>query len=282
MKNVQVITDSTSDLSEELIKKYNIEVIPLYVIFGEDTYKDGQELTTEDLYKKVEEFGELPKTSAPTPNDFQKVFENHINADKSIIYIGLSSQLSTTLQNAKIAASEFPEGKIQIVDSFNLSAGIALLALKAVDLAKEGLDVKEIACRLREQIPKSRTYFAIDTLEYLHKGGRCSSVQSFLSNMLKIRPILKVTDGKILLHKKTRGKREKMLNVLLKDIFIEKKDLDLNRMVVIHSLAYEDGEYLKKELQETLDVKEIIFLKAGCVISSHCGPKTVGIMCLTK
>ncbi|SDK70099.1 DegV family protein [Natronincola ferrireducens] len=278
MRNVQIITDSTSDLSLELLKTNNIDVVPLYVVFEEHTYKDGIEITTEDLYKKVNDTGELPKTSAPTPGDFHEVFKYHIEQNKDILYMGLSSQLSTTIQNAKIAASEFPEGRIEIIDSLNLSAGIGLLALKAVDLTKEGLNVQQIAAKIREQLPKVKTFFAVNTLEYLQKGGRCSSVQSFIGNMLKIRPILKLVDGKIILHQKTRGKREKTLNALIEEILKDKDLIDLDRMIVNHSLAPEDAVYLKEELEKALSIKEIVFLKAGCVISSHSGPQTVGVM----
>ncbi|AOY76357.1 DegV family protein [Clostridium formicaceticum] len=279
MHPVQIITDSTSDLPIELLKEKEIAIVPLYVVFGEkDTYKDGVEISTEDLYKKVNETGDLPKTSAPTPADFHNIFKPYIDKGKSIIYIGLSSQLSSTIQNAKIAASEFPEGKIEIIDSLNLSAGIGLLVLKASDYVEEGLDHQEIAAKIREMVPKMRTYFAIDTLQYLQKGGRCSSIQSFIGSMLKIRPILKVVEGKILLDQKTRGKREKTLHTLLSELLKDKDKVDVSRIVIIHSLAYEDLLYFKKELLKVLEVQEIITLEAGCVISSHCGPKTIGLM----
>lgn len=169
MSNVQIITDSTADLSLELAKEKNIAVIPLYVVFGNETYKDGSEISTLELYEKVEQKGELPKTSAPTPVDFYNTFKTYIDKGKDILYIGLSSQLSTTIQNAKIAAADFPKGKIHIIDSLNLSAGIGLLALRAADYAETGMQVDEIADKIKESIPKVNTYFAIDTLEYLQK-----------------------------------------------------------------------------------------------------------------
>lgn len=282
MSEVQIVTDSTCDLSSEILEKYNIAVVPLYVIFNEDTYKDGVEITTEGLYKKVDERGELPKTSSPTPADFHGVFRPYIEKGKNIVYIGLSSQLSATIQNAKLAALEFPEGKIEIIDSLNLSAGVGLLVLKAVDYANEGMNVQEIAVKINELTGKSRTLFSVDNLEYLQKGGRCSALQNFLGNMLKIRPILKVIDGKIVLYQKIRGKREKSLKATLDLVFNDKEILDTDRIVVIHSFAEKELLYLKKEIQQTLDVKEIITLKAGCVISSHCGPKTIGIMYSVK
>lgn len=156
------------------------------------------------------------------------------------------------------------------------------MALRAADYAETGMQVDEIADKIKESIPKVNTYFAIDTLEYLQKGGRCTSIQSFIGNMLKIRPILKVIDGKILLYQKTRGKRLKTLDTLLHEVAKDQENLQLDRIVVIHSFAPEDFDYLKTNLQTSLNVKEIIPLEAGCVISSHCGPKTVGIMYITN
>jgi len=282
MSEVQIITDSTCDLSLEIIKKHNIDLVPLYVTFNDDTYKDGVDLTTKVLYKKVDEIGELPKTSSPTPADFYKVFKTYIDQGKNILYIGLSSHLSATIQNAKLAASEFPQGKIQIIDSLNLSAGIGLLVLKAVDYANGGMDVQKIAAKIKKITGKSRTFFAVDNLEYLQKGGRCSALQGFLGNMLKIRPILKVVDGRIMLYQKIRGKREKSLSATLDLVFEDKDIIDTDRLVVIHTEAEKELLYLKKEIQKKLNIKEIISLEAGCVISSHCGPGTIGIMYLVK
>ena len=282
MSKIQIITDSTSDLSLEILRKYNIDVVPLYVVFNKNTYKDGVDITTDVLYEKVNELGELPKTSAPTPIDFYNVFKPHIDEGKDIIYIGLSSYLSTTIQNAKLAASEFPNANIEIIDSHNLSAGIGLIVLKVVDYVNQGMDLKEIVENINNYTKKVRTYFAVDDLEYLQKGGRCSALQGFIGNMLKIRPILKVIDGKISLYQKVRGKKEKSLNTTLDYVFEDKDILDTDRLVVIHSHAPEEFGYLKTEIEKNLNIKEIISLEAGCVICSHCGPKTIGIMYSVK
>ncbi|SET32325.1 EDD domain protein, DegV family [Natronincola peptidivorans] len=282
MSEVQIITDSTGDLSSEILIKKNIAVIPLYVVFEENTYRDGVDINPKELFKKVDETKELPKTSAPTPADFHNIFRPYIETEKSIVYIGLSSNLSSTIQNAKIAAAEFPKDRIHIVDSLNLSAGIGLLALQAVDYAAKGLSAKEIAVEIKETIPKMKSWFMIDTMDYLKKGGRCSSIQSFIGNILKIRPLLKVIDGKIILHQKIRGKKEKTLKAFCEEVLCHKDKMNLNRVVVIHALAEEDALYLKNSLQQALAIKEIVFLEAGCVISSHCGPKTVGIMYALK
>lgn len=281
MSNVRIFTDSTSDLTPKIIKQNHISVIPLYVNFEDKSFVDGISITTEELYKKVEEYGMLPKTSAAAPNDFYNAFKPYIDEGKDIVFIGLSSELSSHLQNAMLAAAEFPEGRIHIIDSLNLSSAIGLLVLKAVDFAKEGMSAALIAENIKSLVPKVKTAFVIDTLEYLYKGGRCSALQSFVGSVLKIRPVIKVVEGKIILAQKLMGKREKALNTMLLSVIKEKDNIDLSRIIVTHSIS-NDVEYLKTELSKHLNAKEIIETQAGCVISSHCGPNTIGILYIEK
>lgn len=278
MSKVKIFADSTCDLSRDLIESNNISIVPLYVSFDENTYKDGVEISTKELYSKVNECNRLPKTSAPSPLDFINAFKPFIDEGKDILYIGLSTKLSSTLQNARIAAAEFSDAKIEIVDSFNLSTGIGLLVMKAVDLAKENLGVEEIAKRIRELVPRVETAFVPDTLDYLHKGGRCSSLQALMGSVLKIRPIIKVVDGGMIVGQKARGKREKILETMLENAIKDKDNMDKKRIFVTHTEGLKDAMFLKKELETNLDVEEIIITDAGCVISSHCGPNTVGIL----
>lgn len=278
MSKVKIFADSTCDLSRDLIESNDISIVPLYVGFNENTYKDGVEISTKELYEKVKEYNKLPKTSAPSPLDFINAFKPFVEEGRDIIYIGLSSKLSSTLQNAKIAASEFPNAKIEVVDSYNLSTGIGLLVMKAVDLAKENLGVEEIAEKIRELVPKVETAFVPDTLDYLHKGGRCTALQAIMGSMLKIRPIIKVVDGGMIVGQKARGKREKILETMLENAIKDKDNMDKKRVFVTHAQGPEDAMFLKKRLEEVLDVEEILITDAGCVISSHCGPNTVGIL----
>lgn len=278
MGEVKIFADSTCDLSRDLIESNNISIVPLYVSFDDDTYKDGVEIRTKELYSKVDKHDKLPKTSAPSPLDFINAFKPFIDEGRDILYIGLSTKLSSTIQNARIAASEFPNANIEIVDSCNLSTGIGLLVMKAVDLAKENLGVEEIAKRIRELVPRVETAFVPDTLEYLHKGGRCSSLQALMGSVLKIRPIIKVVDGGMIVGQKARGKREKILETMLENALKDKDNMDRKRVFVTHTEGLEDAMFLKKELEANLDVEEIIITDAGCVISSHCGPNTIGIL----
>lgn len=282
MGTVRIVSDSTCDLSPELIKKHGIAIVPLYVIFEGKAYKDGIDITTEELYKKVEELNTLPKTSAPSPMDFQKVFRKHIENGEDIIYIGLSSKISSTLQNARLAAQEFPEGRIEIVDSENLSTGIGLLVMKAVDYAEEGLSASEIAARVRELVPRVRTRFIINTLDYLYKGGRCTALESFIGNLLNIKPVVSVRDGRMILEEKIRGKREKARSNMLENALADKENMMMERIFVTHSMDLEEAELLRESLQKEISGSEIIITDAGCVISSHCGPKTVGILYIKR
>lgn len=282
MNNIKLITDSTSDLSEEIIKKYDIAVVPLYVVFGEESYRDGVDITTAELYEKVDAVKMLPKTSAPTPVDFWTIFRGYIDAGKDIVYIGLSSQMSSTIQNARLAAAEFPEGRIEVIDSANLSTGIGLLVLKAADLAGQGAGVREIAEKVKEYVPRVKTRFIINTLDYLYKGGRCTALESFVGGLFKIKPVVTVKEGKMTLEEKIRGKREKALANMLENALLDNERMDEDRIFITHSQSTEDAEYLRKELQSRLKVKEVLVTDAGCVISSHCGPNTVGILYISK
>ncbi|MDD4658089.1 MAG: DegV family protein, partial [Eubacteriales bacterium] len=222
MGKVKVFSDSTCDLPLDLIAQHQIGIVPLYVLFNDESYGDGTDITTPDLYKKVEETGKLPKTAAPSPGDFIKAFKPFIDAGEDIIYIGLSTKFSTTVNNARLAAQEFPQDRIEVVDSQNLSTGIGLLVMRAVDFAAEGLDIHAIAEKVRAMVPKVETEFIIDTLDYLHKGGRCSGVARFVGSMLKIRPSIKVVDGGMVPAQKFRGSRAKALQGLLDAALAEK------------------------------------------------------------
>ena len=174
MKKVKIITDSTSDLSADILKKYDITVVPLYVDFAERSYRDGVDLFPVQLFKIVEEKGVLPKTSAPSPYDFIKHFEEYIEQGTDILVITISAKMSSAYQNALLATSEFPRERIWVVDSQNLSTGIGYLVMIAGEMAKEGQSAEKIAERLKTIIPRVKVNFVIDTLEYLYKGGRCN------------------------------------------------------------------------------------------------------------
>jgi DegV family protein with EDD domain len=278
MNKIKIFTDSTSDLSMELKERYDIGVVPLYVTFHEESYRDGIELNPAELYRKVGEHGKLPKTAAPSPGDFIATFQPVVEQGCDILYIGLSSELSSAYQNAVIASSHFPEGRVHAFDSLNLSTGIGMQVVKAAKAAQEGKHIPEILALLETVRSQVDTEFIIDTLDYLHMGGRCSSLQHFFGNMLKIRPVVKVVAGKMILAAKIRGKREKVLQQMLDNALANKEGMDTDLLFVTHSMAEEEAEYLRERLLAEIGAAEVVITEAGCVISSHCGPQTVGII----
>jgi len=252
--HVIIMTDSTADLSQALLKEYGIKSIPLYVRFGDEIYRDGLDINTPELYLKVEEKGVLPQTAAPSPGDFINAFKPLIDDGKDIVYIGIGSTISATIQSARVAAQEFPENRIYIIDSKNLSSGIALLVLKAKDLRDQGLSAKDIFDAINPLVPKVRSQFAI----------------------------IKVTDGKLGVDKKAMGKMSRALDMMLDDYFNLGDNLDLDYVMITHSLADKHATYMMNLVKERLNPKQLIESHAGCVISSHCGAGTIGILYIER
>lgn len=278
MGAIKIFADSTCDLPTSWIKDYEIGIVPLYVTFEDTNYRDGVDLKTEQLYAKVDASGKLPKTAAPSPADFISAFAPYVSEGRQILYISLSSELSSTYQNALIAAGEFPDGQVTVFDSLNLSTGIGLQVMKAVRAADEGKTVPEIVSLLERIRPKVETEFVIDSLDYLYKGGRCSGMQNLVGSLLRIRPVIKVIDGKMTPAYKIRGSREKALDQLLNNALSRAGEMDNDLIFVTHSLADEDALLLQNELQARTGAREVAISSAGCVISSHCGAKTIGIL----
>ncbi|UWG99011.1 DegV family protein [Dehalobacter sp. DCM] len=277
MRKVKIITDSTNDLSDVILQKYDISVIPLHVDFGGESYRDGVDLLPKDLFKLVEEKNMLPKTAAPSPFNFSEVYREYVEQGQDIIVITISSHMSSTYQNAVLASEEYPEGRIFVVDSQNLSTGIGSLVVLAAEYALQGLEAKEIADRVQRLVPKVQVSFVIDTMEYLYKGGRCNVLQSIMGSMLKIRPMISVDSGKMFMKDKVRGDKKKGLDKMLANT--AKDSIDSERIFITHSLGSEDEAlYLKSILEMSFPEKEIITTDAGCVISSHCGQKTIGVI----
>jgi DegV family protein with EDD domain len=276
---VKIIADSCCDLSSELLKRYNIEIIPLNVLVNQQNYLDGVELAPEALYEAVQLSGELPKTSAPSIAAFAEVFEKY----PELIYISISSKLSGSYQSAAIALESLPNVKGILVDSLNLSTGIGLLALSAAELAQQGKSLVEISQTIEALVPHVNSSFVIDTLDYLYMGGRCSSMEHVVGSILKIRPVIEVRkDGTLGVREKVSGSRKKGLNALLENFCKHQDSIDPSRVFVTHTVCYNDALYLKAELEKRMDIKEICITDAGATISSHCGPNTIGILFLTK
>lgn len=279
---VKIITDSTNDLSREILMQQGIEVIPLSVNFSDASYLDGVEITTQELYEKVDEKGELPKTAAIPIATFVEVFEKYISQGDEIVFTGISKQMSRTYENAVMAAKEVAEDKIFIVDSMNLSTGIGLLLLKACKYRDAGLSAKQIADRLNQDSQLVLSQFSIERMDYLHKGGRCSSIAKLFGTLLKIKPIIAVRNGKMHVQRKPIGKMKIALDAMIKQIVDDRDRLDTDHVIITHSLAYDYCDYIYQILRKEFPDIDIICTVAGCVISSHCGKGTIGILYMVK
>lgn len=284
MGNVVILSDSTCDLAKEMIQERKIEIIPLKVCFGEKDYLDGVEITTSQMYEKVEQLDALPKTAAVTIEEWKNTFKRLVdNGNNDVIYAGIGSKLSSALQNAIIALQDMDEDiakHVYCVDSQNLSTGIGLLILKMCDMRDAGMSAKEIVDHANKIVPCVRAQFSVKDLTFLHKGGRCSGTEKFFGTMLRIRPILRVFDGKIIFSEKIFGKYEKALDFQIADISKNIEHVDTKYLFITHSMADEEATYILDHLPENVKNKfEHIFVtKAGCVISSHCGKNTIGIL----
>jgi DegV family protein with EDD domain len=279
---VKIIADSCSDLSPELIEKYQIGIVPLDVLIGDTNYKDGVNLSTRQLFELVEKTGVLPKTSAPSFAAFQEAFSH----PGEIVYISISSMLSATYQSAVLVRETLKRDDIHIIDSLNLSTGIGLLVITAAELSAKGLNAAQIVAEINQLVSKVHSSFVIDTLEYIYKGGRCSAIEMLVGGILKIRPVIEVRgDGTLGVKRKVNGTRKKALLSMVDDFSRDIAALEKRRVFITHTLTDEaatDAQFLKTEIEKHVNVDEILFTTAGATIASHCGPETIGILYLTK
>ncbi|CAM3492380.1 DegV family protein [Marinicrinis lubricantis] len=282
MEKITIMTDSTSDLDITYVESQQIRILPLYVTIGDRTYKDRIELNGAGVFEQVERTGSMPKTSAVPPADYMQAFEEEVSKGNQVIYIGLSSKLSSSFQNAYLAAQEFPEGSVEVVDSKNLSTGIGILVTEAVRMREKGESAATIAEKLIQLTEKVHVEFVIETLEYLHKGGRLSGLQKFLGSMLKIHPLIQVADGQMFMADKLRGSRKKTMQSLLDRAVADKEHISDAAIFVTHAVMKEEAEWLREQLSSQGLTNPIYITEAGSVISSHCGPHTIGIIYLKK
>ena len=282
MRPVKLFTDSTSDLPEETLERYGISVIPLYVNFGQQSFRDNIDITPTGLFSKVKETGTLPKTSAPTIEDFSAGFKKYVGMGMDVLHISISSKISASYQNACRAAAQFPEGSVKVIDSLNLSSGIGILVMTAADGIEKGLGLDDIVRTVQSAAGKVRVEFIIDTVEYLHKGGRCSGLQMLLSSLLEIHPVIKVNDGAMHMAAKVRGNRQTVLHRLVKDTLDNMDNIDRERILITHCESADDASWIKDQLIGMDKFRHILVTNASCVISSHCGPGTIGIIYLEK
>lgn len=278
MEKIKIITDSTLDLPAELIREKNIEVLPLLINFGEESYLDGVEITTKEMIDKINATGILPTTAQVTPNRFEETFKKYLDEGYKIVVLTLSSDMSGTYQSACIAKDMLESDDIVVIDSRNVTSGLGLLVLKACELRDKGLGIKEIEEEILKAIPKVKSSLNFESLENLVRGGRLSKTAGTIGSVLGLRLILEVKDGKMSVKDKVRGSK-KALKKLISDF--ESVDVDFDSPIVLLELLNEDVyEGLKIYFQE----KNINYIdaKVGCTVGIHSGIKPCGIFFFEK
>lgn len=279
---IKLCADSTCDLPEELREKYDICVVPLSVTMGSETYQDGIDLCSDDIFRHVQKTDALPKTSAGNVGEYLSTFAPFVEDGFEVIHISLSSAISSAYRNASIAAEEL--GHVTVIDSLNLCGCQGLLVLKCADLIAEGKSVETIEKELLEYRDKQESSFVIDNLDYLHKGGRCSGIAALGANALKLKPCIHVRAGSLTPGKKFRGTSTRVLSQYLNDCMDSVDSVDTSRVVLATTGCSESTVTALREefLRICPNVGELIETQAGCTISTHCGPGTIGVFYARK
>lgn len=280
MKKVAIIADTTCDLSVELKERYQIKTFPLHIHLGDKEYSDGVDISPDDIYRWSDENKATPKTSAVSPAEATDVLEAALKNAESVICFCISDQMSSTGNVLRLAVQELEvEDKVFVVDSKSLSTGIGLQIIEAAILAEQGVEAKDIVEYIQQILPRVRASFVVDTLTYLHRGGRCSGLAALAGGALKLHPLISVVDGKMLPGKKYRGKMNRVIIEYVKDMEEDLKRAKTDRVFITHSGCDEEIiEAVKEELMALGCFKEILITRAGSVITSHCGPGTLGVL----
>lgn len=281
---VKILSDSTCDLSQDLLKRYNISILPLHVMLGEKDFRDGVDIRPDDIFRWSDEHKTTPKTAAPTIEEAVECMRPLLQNGDELLCFAISESMSASLNVMRLAAEELEVSqRVFTVNSQNLSTGIGLLVIEAACMAETGMGAAEIAEKLEELKPLVRSSFVIDTLTYLHRGGRCSGMAALAGGMLKLHPKIVVEDGKMEVSKKYRGNLSKVVKSYVQDMEPQLREARPARVFITHSgcnpeLVKEVSDYL-----EHLSVfAEILETRAGGVVSSHCGPGTLGVLFIAR
>ena len=284
MENKIILSaDSTCDLGEELIARYNVVIVPLHIVLNDKSYDDLVNITPDEIYKNFNETGKLPKTSAVNCQEYMDKFKPYIDEGYDVIHINIGGALSTSYNQCCMAAREL--GHIYPIDSRNLSTASGLLVIEAAERIKAGMNAEQIAKEVQDLTGKSHGSFVVDKLTYLRAGGRCSSLAALGANLLNIKPRIDVnnSDGSMSVGKKYRGKLIKVLETYVNEQFALYDNISRNRVFITHSGVDKEIIDFVYDLINSKDYfKEIFITRAGCTISSHCGPGTLGVLFMTE
>ena len=278
---IKISSDSTCDLSKEYIEAHNIGILSLVVVKDGESYRDGIDITPDVIFAHVNGGGALCSTSAANVNDYMELFEEYKKEYDAVIHINLGSGFSSSHQNACIAAEEFEN--VYVVDSMNLSTGHGLVVVEAVKMAEAGETPEKIYEALKALAPRVEASFVLDRLDYMVKGGRCSAVAALGASLLQLKPCIEVVDGKMGVCKKYRGSYEKALNNYVKDRLMNREDIDTERIFITHTETPQTVvDSVKATVKECKDFDITEETVAGCTVSCHCGPNTLGVLFIRK
>ena len=281
--NVKVIADSTCDLSPELLAQFEVDIVPLHVILGEDTFEDGINITSPEVIAWSNKTKSTPKTAAPSVLAYVDAFTPYVEADQPIVCLTIGSGFSATFQSAKLAAESFPDADIQVVDSENLSSGGGHLVMIAAEMAQAGHSTTEIVAKLEAVRPKVRASFFVDTMTFLYRGGRCSAVAAISATALQIKPQIVVVDGKMDVGRKFRGSTKRVCKTYVETVLKDIERIDPKRVFITVSPCDQALIDTAREIVESKNYfEEIIITHAGSVITSHCGENTLGVLYIEK
>lgn len=279
--NIKITSDSTCDLSAQLLEQYGITLMPLTVIKEGKQFSDGINITPADIFSHVDAGGDLCSTTAVNVGEYTEFFEKFAGSYDGVIHINLGSAFSSCHQNARLAAEDFDN--VRVVDSQNLSTGQGLVVLKACQLAKECQSLDELYEKVQEFTSRVEASFLLDQLKYMVKGGRCSSAAALGANLLNLKPCIEVKDGKMAVVKKYRGNYAKCLASYVKDRLTDREDLDRGTLFITRTPVTEEClEAVKNAVDTYADFENIYWTEAGCTISCHCGPGTLGVLFVRK
>lgn len=273
---MKIITDSTADLTYDLIKKYDITIVPLTIHLGEKSWRDFYDVEPDKYYEILRNTTAFPKTAQPSPQDFINAYAPYVEKGEPILSIHLSSKLSGTYQSAFLAKSHFPEATIEVVDSLQASMALAMIIINCVEKEKSGVSFKDIVEFARQIGARQETYFSVDSLEYLRRGGRIGKAQAFLGSLMKIKPLLKVTEGEIQPIEKIRT-TERLL-----DRFVElvEKAAHEHGQIQLSVVESDNSDVMTSLIERFLKIPGVFLVfrgKIGGVIASHAGPGALGI-----
>ena len=281
--NIKISADSTCDLSPELVARYGIDIAPLYIIRDGQSLVDGVDITPDEIYDHVSQGGGMCSTAAVSIYDYATFFRKELENCDAVVHFHISGEMSACYQNACMVAEEM--GNVYPVDARSLSTGIGLLVLEAAELAREGvLTAQGIQQRMEQRREKLNVSFLLERLDYLRKGGRCSSVAALGANVLSLRPCIQVKDGKMGVGKKYRGAYQKCLLQYVKERLEGREDIDTRRIFITESGGFtaEELAQVEEAVRSYQPFEEVLHTRAGCTVSSHCGPRTLGILYFTK